>query len=86
MMVRLSPLAQGSLDKAKRVNPDIQTLYEALKDRLAHDPYCGATPVPGASSNYLIAIPPQSKINVEVIAQYVIGSDETVMIINLIFR
>jgi len=86
MMVHLSQLAQDSLDKAKRVNPDIQILYEALRERLAHDPYCGATPVPDIPHNYVIAIPPQSKINVEVIAQYEVSSNETVKIRNLIFR
>ena len=86
MRVRLAPLAQDKLDKAKRANPDTGVIYEALRDRLAHDPYCGATPVPDIPHNYVIAIPPQSKINVEVTAQYEIDSEGSVMIRNLHFK
>jgi hypothetical protein len=87
MRVRLSPLAQNRLDKGKKANPDILVLYEALRNRLAHDPYTGAIPVPSVPHNYVIAIPPHSpRVSVEVIAQYEIASDGTVMIRNLIFR
>ena len=84
-MVHPSPGAQASLDRAKRVNPDIQILYEALKSRLAHDPRTGATPT--TPHHYIMVIPPHSpKINVEVVAEYEVDSNGNVMIKRLIFR